>query len=206
MEMPINLCRYVNLCIHKSTIINGRVPYLYGLAFSKISFSSTISASLNFISFNPSPRYTKWPPFWQTTFWNAFPWMKIPIQIALKFILRNPVNNKIVLVQVMAWCRLRDKPLPEPMVTQFTYAYMRHWGRGVCVINRCMNCEHKSGRNSLTTRHQAISDPPHSNWRRSDGLCYLGWCPVSIYCMLFTNHIPNHTSWCRGESLCPIIN
>ena len=36
---------------------------------------------------------------------------KIPIEISLKFVARSPIHNK---------------PLPEPMMTQFTDAYMRH--------------------------------------------------------------------------------
>ena len=28
----------------------------------------------------------------------------------------------------MAWRRIGDKPLPEPMLIQFNDAYMRHWG------------------------------------------------------------------------------
>ena len=31
------------------------------------------------------------------------------------------------LVQVMAWHRTGDKTFPEPMITQFTNAYMHHW-------------------------------------------------------------------------------
>ena len=51
---------------------------------------------------------------------------RIPIQISLKLVLRSPIDNKPALVQVMAWRRTGDKPLPEPMMTQFTDAYMRH--------------------------------------------------------------------------------
>ena len=51
---------------------------------------------------------------------------KILIQISLKFIPRSPVDNKPALVQVMAWCRIGDKPLSEPMFTQFTDAYIWH--------------------------------------------------------------------------------
>ena len=51
---------------------------------------------------------------------------RIPICISLKFVLGSPIDNKPVLVQVMAWCRTGNKPLPEPMLTQFTDAYMRH--------------------------------------------------------------------------------
>ena len=51
---------------------------------------------------------------------------KIPIQISLKLVPRGPIDNKPALVQVMVWRRTGDKPLPEPMMTQFTDAYMRH--------------------------------------------------------------------------------
>ena len=51
---------------------------------------------------------------------------KIAIQISLKHVPRNPIDNKPALVQVMAWRRTGDKPLSEPMMTQFSDAYMRH--------------------------------------------------------------------------------
>ena len=38
----------------------------------------------------------------------------------------NEIDNKSALVQVMAWRRTGDKPLPEPILTQFIDAYMRH--------------------------------------------------------------------------------
>ena len=44
------------------------------------------------------------------------------IRISLKF----PIDNKPASVQVMAWHQTSDKPLPEPMLTQFTDAYMWH--------------------------------------------------------------------------------
>ena len=53
---------------------------------------------------------------------------RIPIQISLKFVPWSPIDNKPALVQVMAWRRTGDKPLPEPMLIQFTDAYMRHQG------------------------------------------------------------------------------
>ena len=51
---------------------------------------------------------------------------KILFQISLKLVPRSPIDNKPALVQVMAWCRTGDKPLPEPMLTQFTDAYKWH--------------------------------------------------------------------------------
>ena len=45
---------------------------------------------------------------------------RIPIQISLKFAPSNATENIIAL-------RLRgNKPLPEPMLTQFTHTYMWH--------------------------------------------------------------------------------
>ena len=51
---------------------------------------------------------------------------RITIQISLKFVPRSPIDNNPALVQVMAWLRTGNKPLPEPMMTQFTDTYMRH--------------------------------------------------------------------------------
>ena len=51
---------------------------------------------------------------------------RIPIEISLKFVPRSPIDNKAALVQVTAWRRTGAKPLPEPMLTQFTDAYMEH--------------------------------------------------------------------------------
>ena len=50
----------------------------------------------------------------------------ILIKISLKFVPKGPIGNKPALVRVMAWRRPGDKPLSEPMLTQFTDAYMRH--------------------------------------------------------------------------------
>ena len=50
----------------------------------------------------------------------------ISIRISPKFAPKGPIDKKSALVQVMAWRRTGDKPLPEPMLTQFTDAYMWH--------------------------------------------------------------------------------
>ena len=52
-------------------------------------------------------------------FWSEFHWSLCPI------------DNNTALVWIMAWCRIGAKPLSEPMLTRFTDAYMRHWGRWV---------------------------------------------------------------------------
>ena len=47
---------------------------------------------------------------------------RITFQISLKFVPRSLIDNKPALVQVMAWRRTGDKPLPEPVLTQNTDA------------------------------------------------------------------------------------
>ena len=51
---------------------------------------------------------------------------RLSIQISLKYVPRSPIYNKPALVQVMAWRRTGNKPLPDPMMTQFTDTYMQH--------------------------------------------------------------------------------
>ena len=51
---------------------------------------------------------------------------RIPLQISLKYVPMSIIDHKPAMVQVMAWRRTGDKPLPGPMVTQFIDAYMRH--------------------------------------------------------------------------------
>ena len=56
---------------------------------------------------------------------SIFSWMEIwiSIKISLKFVPKGSINNTPSLVQTMAWRRPGDKPLPEPMMAQFTGAY-----------------------------------------------------------------------------------
>ena len=44
--------------------------------------------------------------------------VRMSIKISLKFVSKGPINNIPVLVQIMAWPRLGDKPLPEPMMVK----------------------------------------------------------------------------------------
>ena len=47
-------------------------------------------------------------------------------EFQLKFVPKGPINNIPALVRIMAWRWTGDKPLSEPMMTQFNNAYMRH--------------------------------------------------------------------------------
>ena len=50
----------------------------------------------------------------------------ILIKISLKFVPKRPIDNNPALVLIMAWRRIGDKLLSEPMLTQFTDAFMWH--------------------------------------------------------------------------------
>ena len=49
---------------------------------------------------------------------------RIPIRISKNFVPRSPIDKKPALVQVMAWPRSGDKPLPELKLIQFTDPYV----------------------------------------------------------------------------------
>ena len=50
--------------------------------------------------------------------------LMISIKISLKIVSRGPIDNKSLLVQVMAWHWTGNKPLPEPMMNHINDAYM----------------------------------------------------------------------------------
>ena len=67
----------------------------------------------------------------QTTFSSAFSWKKISkflfkFHQSLFFMAQLTINS--TLVQVMAWHRTGENPSPEPMLTQFTDAYITALG------------------------------------------------------------------------------
>ena len=51
---------------------------------------------------------------------------RISIKVSLKFVSKGPIDNIPAMIQIMAWHRTGDNPLPEPMLTQFPDAYMRN--------------------------------------------------------------------------------
>ena len=54
-----------------------------------------------------------------------------------KFVPNGPIDNNPALVQIMAWRRIGDKPLSEPMLARFTDAYMRHNGDMSWSVQKC---------------------------------------------------------------------
>ena len=90
----------------------------------------------------------------------------ILIRISLKFVPKGADDNKSVSVQVMAWCRTGNKPLPEPMLTLFTGAYIRHHshqGEMRCVEG------HPYG---------WLTQPCSTS--RAAGLCTARWCAAGL--------------------------
>ena len=61
----------------------------------------------------------------QTTFSNSFSWIEM---YAFLWIFHRGTNQQYIplLVRIMAWCRIGDKPLSEPMMAWVSDAYMRH--------------------------------------------------------------------------------
>ena len=51
---------------------------------------------------------------------------RILIQISLRIVPKGLIDKKVAFVQVMTWHQTHDKPLPEPMLIQFTGTHMRH--------------------------------------------------------------------------------
>ena len=103
----------------------------------------------------------------QTTFSNAFSWMKILIEISLKFVPRVPINNIPALVQIMAWRRLGDKPLSEQMMDSLP--------THICV-----------------TRPQWVNVCIHTHWLKH--FCYRGThylLQFYFLCCVISNTCPN---------------
>ena len=68
---------------------------------------------------------TKWPALrnFKCIFLNENIW--ISIEMSLKFVPKDQINNIPAMVQIMAWRRTGDKPLSEPMMVRLlTYIYV----------------------------------------------------------------------------------
>ena len=50
------------------------------------------------------------------------------INISRKFVPKYPIDNNPALAYIMAWRRISDRPLSEPMLTRFIDPYMRLYG------------------------------------------------------------------------------
>ena len=48
------------------------------------------------------------------------------IRFSLKFVPKRPMDNNPAMVEMMAWRRICDKSLSEPVLTRFSDTYMRY--------------------------------------------------------------------------------
>ena len=55
-------------------------------------------------------------------------------KISLNFALKGPFDNKSSLVQIMAWCPKGNKPLHEPMMTQFNASVAYRYRKSISII------------------------------------------------------------------------
>ena len=70
----------------------------------------------------------------ETTFANAFYWIETFIEIksfielvlSLKYVPCGQIDSKPALCKIMAWRQTADKPLSEPILANFTDAYLRY--------------------------------------------------------------------------------
>ena len=96
----------------------------------------------------------------------------ISITISLKFVPKGPIDYKSALVQVMAWHRTGEKPLPESMLTQHRRIYTAlggneitksgrsfHWGL-VHLVQSASLCWN-SPKYSLLYLKRSLSVPSH---------------------------------------------
>ena len=117
------------------------------------------------------------------TFSNAFSWLIyiISIEIALEFIARSPINNTLVLAQIIVRCRQGDKPLSEPITVSSLLMHIcvtrRQESIGIIIIMRhyqivCGVWATICHRHSQLTRHAGAE---RINLRAS--------CPTSLFCV-----------------------
>ena len=80
----------------------------------------------------------QWPPFHRRPSQVHFhEWDFNHILISPKCVSKCLIDNKAALVQVMAWRRTGERPLPEPMHTQFIDTYIQHMGDELIVFTYC---------------------------------------------------------------------
>ena len=89
-------------------------------------FEHTISAvTINILTHLPPGQNDRhFADIFQCLSLNKRVW--ISLKISLKFVPNVRVNNIRILVQTMAWRQPGDKPSSEPILTQFTDAFVQH--------------------------------------------------------------------------------
>ena len=98
--------------------------------------------------------------------------VRISIQFSLKFVPKGSVDNKPALVQVMAWHRTSDKPLPRPMMAQLVHWCISVALAGDVLIQAVFQCEDHFSMHRCISYHFAI-------WQASRQHCCRVACQIS---------------------------
>ena len=139
--------------------------------------------------FNSSPPGQNGRHFRRRHFQMRFhEWKKcISIRISLKFVPRGSIDNMWTLVQVMAWRRIGDKPLPESMPIQFTDAYMRHKG-GNKLSLKSSNCDTLSDEIVRRLNEFEALIRVTDFWKSNDGKSKPKWQPF-LRMYMYSKHV-----------------
>ena len=129
------------LCLTNSSIIKNQSVwrksykgikwsiFLKNFQYSLLWFTDLIcSVFHHFLPVNSSPCGQNGHHFADNIFWHIFWNEKVIswIKISLKFVHKGPIDKSPSLIQIMAWRRIGDRPLSEPMLTRFIDTYMWH--------------------------------------------------------------------------------
>ena len=89
----------------------------------------------------------------------------ISIKISLKFVPNGPINIIPSLVQIMAWRRLGDKPLSEPMMVSLSThicitrpQWVKHCFVFICMINFSALCSYRHFRHTASCEKRLSFD------------------------------------------------
>ena len=107
--------------------------------------------------------------------------------ISLKFVPKGLINNISALVQILAWHRLGDKPLSEPMLTQFTDACMR-WVKEIPISINSSDADHDVvWKGKVTYQSLVMTRINNTMWLYKAG-CGPGFCLlVELYLITWHN-------------------
>ena len=84
-------------------------------------------ATLTYIPWSSFPRIFDWVTILrlrQNRHFSKDVFICILIQILQKFVPKDQIGSKLILVQIMVWQQTGDKPLFVSIMIQFTYAYV----------------------------------------------------------------------------------
>ena len=115
-----NLAQTYSVKIAKTIVLCNRdfAKFEFKMRFGRISYVATAPWVFALRPYS-SPPWQNGRDIADDVFKCIFTNVKFLIRISLKFAPKGPIDNNSILVQLMAWRLAGDKPLSEPMLTQF---------------------------------------------------------------------------------------